>query len=331
MVERVTSRDIDAAAAAWVAREDRAPLSDGDTEALNAWLVADSRHAGALLRARAVALRSESARALGEAYDPAAFGASIAQAPVSRRRALIWGGSATASIGLASLVGLGLAAPTAHATARGEVRLVPLADGSTIMMNTQTRLTVKYDERRRNVRLLEGEVDLSVVADARPFVVEIGDQRVVVAHGAGVRLRKLGQAMTDILVHQGQVEVSSAGRSTPMKMGPNTRMQLTEAGPFSPSTSSVTVSPDVVTRELAWRDGKIAFEGETLAEAAATFARYSDTRIVILDEALAREPITGLFAANDPIGFGRAIGGVFDVPVVERKGALLIGRDGAVG
>jgi len=57
---------------------------------------------------------------------------------------------------------------------------------------------------------------------------------------------------------------------------------------------------------LAWKDGRLAFEGETLAQAASEFARYSDTRIVIDDPALAHEAITGLYQSNDPVGFARA-------------------------
>jgi transmembrane sensor len=60
-------------------------------------------------------------------------------------------------------------------------------------------------------------------------------------------------------------------------------------------------------RRLAWQDGHIAFEGETLAAAAAEFARYSDTRIVIEDPALAKEEIAGLFKATDPVGFAQTI------------------------
>ena len=58
---------------------------------------------------------------------------------------------------------------------------------------------------------------------------------------------------------------------------------------------------------MAWQNGQIAFEGETLAQAAAEFARYSDTRIVIDDPALAKEEIAGLFKATDPVGFAQTI------------------------
>jgi transmembrane sensor len=60
-------------------------------------------------------------------------------------------------------------------------------------------------------------------------------------------------------------------------------------------------------RELAWRDGRIAFEGEALGQAAAEFARYSDVRIVIADPELGREEIAGLYQANDPVGFAKAV------------------------
>ncbi len=46
-------RSIDDIAAAWVAREDRAPLPAGDAVARDAWLQADVRHFGAYARAHA--------------------------------------------------------------------------------------------------------------------------------------------------------------------------------------------------------------------------------------------------------------------------------------
>jgi transmembrane sensor len=324
MASRETSRDVDAAAADWVAREDRAPLSDPQQDALNAWLQDDPRHAGALLRARAIALRSRSARALGTAYDPGDFAVGPAPAAPSRRRMLAWGGGLAASVATVAAIGVAVQAPNAHATDRGEVRLVPLPDGSTVMLNTATRVTVRYDGGYRRVRLVEGEADFSVVADdRRPFLVEAGNRRLIVPAVGGFRVRKLGDAPIDVLVHQGQVAVSRAGGGQPeVHLAANTHVALAEGRAVAPQS----VAPGVVTRELAWRDGKIAFEGETLAQAAAAFARYSDVRIVIADPALAREPVTGLFAANDPVGFGRAVADLFETSMVERGGEVLIGR-----
>jgi transmembrane sensor len=68
-----------------------------------------------------------------------------------------------------------------------------------------------------------------------------------------------------------------------------------------------------VGRELAWRVGRIAFHGETLGEAAAEFARYSDVRIRIEDPQVAGQKVTGLFVSTDPIGFANAVAVSFDL------------------
>ena len=327
MAERETSRSIDAAAAEWVAREDGAPLSLEQEAALRAWLEGDSRRPGALLRARAVSLRSQSARALGSQYDPADFGDAHHVSGVSRRQALTWGGAGAAFVVAVAVVGVTLQAPGAHATERGEIRLVPLGDGSTALLNTETRVKVRYDKSRRFVRLVEGEAYFTALADPRrPFVVEVEGRRIVTSGGA-FRVRKLKDAPIDILVDQGRVEVaaSGAGSSRPLSLELSTRLVL-PASPAALPTAPQPVPSDTVTRELAWRDGKIAFEGETLAQAAAAFARYSDTRIVIDDPDLAGEPVTGLFSANDPAGFGHAVADMFGRTAQTRNGAVVISR-----
>jgi transmembrane sensor len=62
-----------------------------------------------------------------------------------------------------------------------------------------------------------------------------------------------------------------------------------------------------VERRLAWREGMISFDGDSLAQAAAQFARYSDTHIVIADPAIGRLSVVGLYSATNPIGFARAV------------------------
>lgn len=317
MVELETADGIDAAAAAWVAREDRAPLTFAQEQALADWLAGDPRRAGALLRARAVALRSQSAVALGRHYDPAAFGGAPARP--SRRQMLSWGASASLAL-TAVVAGVGLAAPRAHATVRGEVRLVPLADGSTVMLNTQTRVRVSYDARARRLRLDAGEAYFTVLDERRPLVVEVGDRRIIARSGA-FRVRKLKDAPLDVLVQQGRVEVRA--HDAAVALSANTEIVMSSERALGAPHA---VSASAVSRELAWRDGKIAFEGETLAQAASAFARYSDTRIVITDPVLAAEPVAGLYSANDPAGFARAVAEAFGAQAISEGRAVILSR-----
>ncbi len=329
MAERDTSRDIDQAASDWTARLDRGPLTPKETDAFQAWLRADPRSRGALLRAQALSMMSESAQALGDGFNPVAF--EDARRPrfagLSRRQALTWTGSAAA---VASLVALGIALPAAGAvvsTRRGEIRLVPLKDGSTVLLNTESSVRVKYDDGQRRVTLLQGEAYFSVARDERrPFVVEVDGRRLRTAQAA-FRVRKLDADPVDVLVNEGRVDLAVGGRTTaPLALKANTRLILSDAvGGAHPQV----IAPEAVTRELAWREGKLAFEGETLKQAAETFARYSDTRIQIRDPDLAREPVTGLFAANDPVGFGRAIAHVFDARLTQDGDAIVLTRRAA--
>lgn len=328
MAERESSRDIDQAASDWTARLDRGPLTPNESEAFEAWLGGDPRRKGALLRAQALSVMSESAQALGPDFDPADFEAPKPAPPpgMSRRKLLGWGGGAVAAM---TLLALGLNIPSAGAvirTGRGEIRLVPLRDGSTVLLNTASAIRLQDDADARFVTLLEGEAYFSVARDAkRPFVVEV-DGRRLRATQAGFRVRKLAGDPVDILVDRGQVDLAApdpAVSAHPLLLAANTRLSLAASAQPRP------IAPETVTRELAWREGKLAFEGETLAEAAQSFARYSDVRIEIRDPGLAREPVTGLFAANDPVGFSRATARVFDARAERQGDAVVLTRDAA--
>jgi len=330
-----SSRSIDETASDWTARLDRGQLTPGEQAELEAWLQGDPRRRGALLRAQAIALRSESAQALGPRFDPADF-APPAPAPmdkggISRRRSLIWTGSAIAG---ATLIALGVAMPAAGttiSTGRGELRLVPLQDGSTVMLNTDTSIRIRDDADERRVTLLKGEAFFSVTRGRmKPLVVEVDGRQLITAQ-ATFNVRKLRGAPVNLLVHQGEVSLTapSWGDRRVIAVKSDMKLDLVEPQLFRPSPPErpSPVSSDAVTRKLAWLEGKIAFEGESLQTAADSFARYSDTHIQIRDASLAREPVTGLFAANDPAGFSRAVAAIFDAKVDRQGDTIILSRD----
>jgi transmembrane sensor len=331
-----SSRTIDETASDWTARLDRGQLSPGEEAELEAWLQGDPRRRGALLRAQAIALQSESAQALGPGFDPADFAppapalAPMGKGGISRRRTLIWTGSAVAG---ATLIALGVGMPAAGttiSTGRGELRLVPLKDGSTVMLNTDTSITIHDGADERRVVLLNGEAFFSIARGrTKPLVVEVDGRRLTTAQ-AMFNLRKLRGAPVNLLVHQGEVRLTAPSWGDQRMVTVKTDMKLDFAEPrlfrSSPSERPSPVSSDAVTRGLAWLEGKIAFEGETLQTAADSFARYSDTRIQIRDTSLAREPVTGLFAANDPAGFSRAVAAIFDAKVDRQGDTIVLSR-----
>jgi len=325
--ERETSQNIDQTASEWVARMDRAPLSATETHELKAWLAGDPRRRGAFIRARAFWLRSEAARALGPHYDPEDFqppAAVVAPRPAGRpRRWMRWGGAMAASLVLVVALAATLQMPTAYATTKGEMRRVPLGDGVTVTLNTDTRIRIYRDDGRRTIRVLRGEVLIEGTTTASPTRVEV-DGRQLEATQATFVVRKLDGDTTQILVRDGRVDVAGATPDEQASLAANTRYAFRQDKPHAWRLSSLRTGQ--MDRELAWREGKIALQGETLGEAVAIYARYSDTPIVIADPALARMQVTGLFATNNPLGFSRAIAEVFDADVRQERDRIVVAR-----
>jgi transmembrane sensor len=318
MSSRTKSPEIDAAAAQWAARIDAGPLEPAEEARLAAWLDADARHLGAFAKARAVLLHSERARALGPNFDPDAFAATRAAAPkpaaplVTRRRALALGGTA------ASLAALAVAGGSrwfgrnpAYVTRIGETRVVPLADGSVVTLNTNSAIAVRFSKEARTVTLVRGEALFDVAKNKlRPFIVE-ADGTSVRAVGTSFTVALLPEQPVQVMVREGIVEVKRPERVAlpPVRLVANTRAIAPKDAPIVAQK----IASAEVTRALSWRVGRLAFEGETLDEAAAIFARYSDTKIVIDDPAVGARTITGLYVSNDPVGFSQAVAASLDL------------------
>ncbi|WP_182336474.1 FecR family protein [Stenotrophomonas acidaminiphila] len=325
---RESSGEIARAAAAWVARMDRAPLCAADQARLRHWLAADIRRRGALVRAQALWLKAAAAaNALPPARLPDPANATV-QAPPrarhgsARRRTLLrWSGAAAASLMLAVLLFVSVPVPTAYATAKGEMRRVPLADGSTLTLNTQSRVRIHQDDGHLRVQVVRGEVFFEAAANATPLRVEV-DGRRFDANAAAFAVRRLDGQPAQIVVQNGRLDAVD-GNAGGARIGANMRLSIPPGrGKVAPTPLSATD----LQQELAWRDGKIAFRGESLAHAARSFSRYSDIRIVIADPELASEPITGLFAASNPVGFARAAAAVFGAHASQGDGVVVVSR-----
>ncbi len=319
-------------AAAWVARGDAGSLNPEEIRELQAWQSADPRHLGAFVRAQAIYIHTERAAALGAKFG-ADLTANDAAAPqdllrVSRRHLLWSGAAAAAAAGIGAVALRTLYVPTARfATLRGEIRTVPLDDGSMMMLNTASSVAVDYTRRSREIELFEGEVLFDVAMDAhRPFRVTSGGIEVV-ARGTQFSIRHLTAEPITILVEEGGVGLAQ-------KTGRHVRSaQLTahmRAISLPPAAGggflTTSLDPSVVESEMAWRQGMLAFRGTTLADAVRQFNRYGDSKIFIPDPTVGSIPITGLFSAYRPSDFIETIALTLSLSLERNAAGIVVRR-----
>lgn len=313
MTERRTASAVHKEAAQWVARADRGGLDAETARALDAWLAADSRHRGAYARAAAVWHMLDRARALG--------------APASdkpRGVVRVWAVSATLAAALAAgVVGFAVfpQSSTQYQTTVGELKHVGLADGSSADINTDSMLKVSMTPRTRAVALERGEAWFKVAKNpARPFVVSAGDIRVR-AVGTAFSVRRM-KAGAEVQISEGVVEIWSAaapGVRTRAPAGGRLYVPATGEGPRSLAARGG------VDDGLAWRQGRIALQGMSVAQAAAEFNRYNRRRIVVVDPVLGERRLVGWFRTSQPEHFAEVVGQTFSAPVTTDAKTIRLG------
>lgn len=316
-----SASEIDEEAADWAARIDARGLDVEHDPELLAWLHGDARRAGALLRAQAALSFLDRGRALASVAPSVEVVVGAAAGP--DRRALIAGAGGMA-VALVSGIGLWAARPQRLDTQLGEIRRVPLADGSLVAINTKTALDVVMKPRSRRIVLREGEAWFQVAKDPeRPFVVAAGTARVrAVGTAFSVRRGEEEGAGVDVMVTEGVVEAWIDGDPAPRRrVSAGSRILLASA--VSPTVAE---APSEIERSLAWRNGEIALDGESLDQAARLFNRYNSRQIVIEDPVLARERFVGLFQTNEPESFAAAVAATLGAVVTDDAGVIRISR-----
>lgn len=310
------------AAALWVVRLDDASCSEADRAAFEAWRGASFEHEAAYEREAAAWTRLDRVRALRPGQqrpDADLLAAAEPRRPPATRSRWARGLAVSAAIALIVAGGLSFGTSTAYATAIGERRVVVLGDNSRIELNTDSKVVVRFKRGVREVRLVKGEALFQAAPDARPFLVKAADA-VISADGVtevAVRLRSDGAIVT---VKKGAVDVDPVRAEASKDL----RLPAGVAAVYdSRGARSRVVSDAEIDRSLAWRQGAIALDGQSLEQAVAEFNRYNHQQIRIADPSIAGLRLAGYFQTTEPTSFVAAVTSAFPVRASE-------GSDGAI-
>lgn len=244
--------------------------------------------------------------------------AEIARIPDRRVMGHRPAGAARWAAGMAGLVLVGvvtavvvLMRPDVYATGIGEDRLVRLADGSTVRLDTNSRVEVRMGRAERELVLSSGQAEFSVAHDpSRPFVVQVGD-RSVTALGTRFLVRTDGERSVVTLV-DGRIRVNDEDDGRSWRLAPGE--QLVERR-GEPAAGPVTVD---LNAETSWTDGRLLFDATPLAEAIAEINRYSIRPIVLEADDFRERPLSGAFETGDPAAFAEAVARIYNLRLIER-------------
>ena len=306
----------------WAARTAYGALAPEDHAELDIWLATDRRHRGAYARARAGLLVMEDMVAAAPPVSSCINDNERALRGTRRSRAwwaLPVAASGAVLLGVASLPWL-RPSPVAPGKpiAIASARTMDLADGSVATLSHDARIAVDLGSATRRITLTAGEATFKVAKDpSRPFVVQSGDVFAqatgtvysvsrVDATGGRVKVRE-GSVLVWSRDERDQAVLLHAGGELILNPGPPAPPGLMAARPLPPP-------------QLA----QISLDNVTLASAAERFNRVNDVKIVIADPALGEKRIVGLFAANDPEQFVRAVAAIHDADVTRNGSNIVI-------
>lgn len=302
-------------ASAWFSRLNQRRVSTDDVHAFAAWrrIPANAEAYGRVERLW------ESAGVLASDPDIERMAETAARPKRTRRRQRSLGYLAAAGAGAAlivcAIIGWNILQPLTYGAGVGERRTITLADGSTVTLDTASRISVRLSGDRRSIRLIEGQAMFDVAADpSRPFVVSAGDVEVR-ALGTRFDVRRLNGGVRVILA-EGRVAVATADTPGGWTLSPGQQVVTTRPTPR--------VEPVNVAAATSWTTGRLIFDHTPLHEAVEEMNRYSSVKVELASPGLARTPVSGAFNAGDVEGFAAALSDLYPVTATRRDGRLLI-------
>ncbi len=307
-------------AAHWLARRTLGPWDENDHIALNAWLSQSLAHDIEFLRMEAGWNRTERLTALRDPSKPRSMAQRSARSrPMLFRAAAILVMAAALSTGGFFLIPGSRG--EAYSTPVGGHKIITLADGSRIELNTDTVIHTDFRPSRREVTLLKGEAYFQIEHDAaRPFVVMAAQHRVTDLGTKFLVRNEFGSVQVSLF--EGKAELRSASDVIQQHS-----VVLTPGDVAVASAHSLSVSrrPDKELHdELGWQRGVIVFSHTTLAAAASEFNRYNETKIVIADAEARNRVIGATLPAHDVEAFADVAREIFGLRIQRRKNEIVI-------
>ena len=316
----------------WFTRGLDAPLSADQQRQLQDWLDARPEHAEAYARVQNLWQADSFEQALRDLETDLAAPPSPVPVPVpvpvgasslakarkagpEKNRWLPWATAAAILLTLGTWLGdLPLRLQADYLTAIGEQKRITLADGSRILLGSNSALATDIGADHRNLRLLRGDLYLEAAHDTqRPLRIKADDALVeVVGTRFSVSLRDDDVA---VAVDEGRVRLSSsAGETSLLDAG---TWQHLRHGRLAERHAQGSAD------QHGWTEGRLIFQDRPLAEVLKELGRQRVAPILLFGEA-GKLRVSGNYKLDDPEAVVTALARLGNAQLTRLPGGVLI-------
>ena len=281
-------------AAKWMARKLSGDMTADEIHQLEAWLGESSQNRVAFeaFEMANVSLDDAETELLADSFEQEL----IALSEISRPSVPWISIAATGAVAViaGTLFAVSQFTSTTHdvfVTAFGERAGHILEDGSSVTLNTNSKVAIEYSRANRLVQLDNGEALFNVERNPkRPFIVETRHGDITVT---GTVFTVFSEATETIIsVVSGAVDISPVA-SPRVTLMPGQQIKIDNNG------RGGTILNFDANNALAWRNGKARYNTAPLGSVITDLNRYFERPIVLGDPSLADLSVTGEFGVED--------------------------------
>jgi transmembrane sensor len=283
---------LDDQAASWALRLSEGPLEPREQQQFDHWKRQDPRHGAAIERLQGFVGRLQSLRP-----QQASVRAALEAGRVRRRRPAA--GVALLALGLALPLALLLRSDPAsywladQRSAPAEWRQLRLDDGSQLILSGNSAVDIAFNEQRREVRLLRGEILVQVAHDTlRPFVVVTEDGRM---RALGTRFtvkREPPGTLLTLLESRVAAQGARSLSATEVSAGEQARITPDKVEPLG------TINPRVL--DAAWQAHQLVVNDRPLPEVLDALARQYSGHVQFDRRDFADLRVSAVLPLDDP-------------------------------
>ena len=179
----------------------------------------------------------------------------------------------------------------------GEIRRIALADGSTLTLDTNSRVTIAFTPTSRLLHLQQGKARFDVAHESRSFQVMAGTMTVT-AHGTIFDVSALPNDRYHVHLLRGSIEVSEAKRTGAVRPAAKI-LSPGEAAETGPAGLHLVVHAATEPAGDDWPTALRTFDRIAVGNLITEANRYSRTKIRIPDADVAALNASGTFRIDD--------------------------------